>query len=145
MGKSSKPLRLIIEQSIDGPTFQTLREQGYSIEIMQEVLLADGDAYPVDIFLGPRCWMMTPEVASNPKLLEAAIKNARAIRYHADSKPKADTGSVVKTDKPIRKPRRKAAKPTDSSDSRPPEVSGPATNNQTSHSTGDGEDSGQGC
>ena len=85
MGKSSRPLWLCIEESIDGPTFQVLRDQGYTITRLESSDLGGVNGSP-DLFLGPRCWMMTRDVADDPKLLEAAIKHARLVRYGLDNK-----------------------------------------------------------
>lgn len=103
MGKSSKPLVLVIEASIDGPTFDVLREQGHKVTHFAGVYDPTLAFYEdVDLILGPRCWMMTPEVAENPKLLDAAIKQGRVVRYGMENKKEVkgkDTKKPAKTGK----------------------------------------------
>ena len=137
MGKSSKPLILAIEASIDGPTFQTLSKQGYEIRIIgdgQSEFLQD----PVDLYLGPRCWMMTKEVAQEPKLLEVAIKQAREVKYGLQNKKeiKTKTGSPDKTRRKAGKASREVPDATVQSESGTGEICKPELNNQTSFLNG---------
>lgn len=99
MGRTSKPLVLAVEETIDGPTFEALRAQGHTIQ----VLAGQSD---IDLYLGPRCWRLEKEVAENPKLLEVALKQAREIKYNVENK-KAYTGQD-------------APKPTKANKGRPP-------------------------
>ena len=73
MGRTSKPLTFVIEASIDGPTFDALREQGHTV-----VRFTD-ETKPVFALFGPRCWRMDKRVADNPKLFAAALKAMREI------------------------------------------------------------------
>ena len=71
MGKTSKPLSILVEHSL-GKTkeIEDLKEKGHNIVTVQE--------HQYDLVLGPHCWRMTHELLP---YLETAIKRARVERY----------------------------------------------------------------
>ena len=80
MGKTSKPLSILIHPSLDGPDFDKLREQGHLVDVM-------GSAYTngkvehsldYDLILSPTAWRMLPELL---KYLPITLKAARKVKY----------------------------------------------------------------
>ena len=81
MGKTTKPLRILViglPQSIE---FDELRQMGHTID-MDSVLdpLVD-----YDLILGPRCWRMDDRLL-RLKLLNLAVKEGRLARYPTSKK-----------------------------------------------------------
>ena len=80
MGKTSKPLNLLIDPSL-AATQQVadLVAKGHSISLMNS-----GTA-EYDLILGPNCWRMLPELLD---YMDEAVKGARDVRY--PTKPKGE-------------------------------------------------------
>ena len=80
MGKSSKPLTILVTNTDLLPYLQPLIEKGHTVEVI--------DGPPYDRVLGPNCFKLTPDMLDNlPKnTLETLIKGARLEKY-GGSKP----------------------------------------------------------
>lgn len=77
MGKTTKPLRVLVIGLPQSVEFDELAASGHTVEYeasTEEVTL------PYDLILGPRCWRMDERLL-RLELLPLAIKEARGIRY----------------------------------------------------------------
>lgn len=71
MGKTSKPLSILIHPSIaDWDEWQELRDKGHTIEVME--------SSTHDVIFGPYCWRMEPLLK---KYVTMAVAEARKVRY----------------------------------------------------------------
>ena len=109
MGKSSKPLCIIIDETLyqaDIEYWTTLRKQGFEI-------IRDDTREIVDIYLAPRAMRMTADMMkAMPSAVSLAIKGARELRYapHGtgavkgkpkgakDKKPRKGKNSAIKVE-----------------------------------------------
>ena len=105
MGKTSKPLFLVIEKDIENEVFDKLRAQGHTVAVVKPPL--DGHGYP-DGFLGPRCWRLDKDVASDESLMETVLKQLRKVKQDGVDNTKAASGKD--TPKPTRSRRTKAGR-----------------------------------
>ena len=73
MGKTTKPLRVLVIGLPQSPEFDEIAALGHTVEYS-----ANTEGY--DLILGPRCWRMDERLL-RLELLPLAIKEARGIRY----------------------------------------------------------------
>src|SRR3990172_5429320 len=68
MGKTPRPLIILVHPDVDSPTFDELREQGHTVHRMGETV------HFYDLILGTNCWQMNRDLH---KYLPLAIRAAR--------------------------------------------------------------------
>jgi len=69
MGRTPKPLNILVINLPDWDEFKELSEQGHAISHQEAAW---------DVVIGPTCWLMDQD---HRKYLDLAIKSARARRY----------------------------------------------------------------
>lgn len=85
MGKTSKPLRLLVHPEIAAlPEFEELRAKGHTVLVMDDVWAESLRLTDFDAILGPTTWRMTP---AHIKYLPLAVEEARKARYPKEQKP----------------------------------------------------------
>lgn len=75
MGKTSKPLNILVHPLLDGDMFGELRDKGHMVHSTDSPRLGLHD---YDLILTPNAWRMTPQLL---QYLDDAIKAARQARY----------------------------------------------------------------
>lgn len=105
MGKSSKPLHIVIHQSLYDAApehWETLLAQGFTIEKL--------DGTEPDLILAPYAMRMTADMVQQlPTAFELAVKGARALRYA----PVSTDSATWKKGKPKRASNTKRSKRKD--------------------------------
>lgn len=69
MGKTSKPLKILIHPSLKWEELQKLQDQNHDVQFLE---------VDADLILGPNCWKMNQMLR---QYLPLAIKAAREQRY----------------------------------------------------------------
>lgn len=72
MGKSSKPLRILVDVSLDQTQFDLWREQGHTVDVI--------DCTHVDAIVGPKCWRLLPSMLTK-SIYALMLKSFRKMRY----------------------------------------------------------------
>lgn len=75
MGKTSKPVSVLVTGMDTPPELAALSEQGHTV-LEYTLLNWQGEPLTVDLIIGPRCWRWLPSVSE--KWLPLILKEARA-------------------------------------------------------------------
>ena len=72
MGRSSKPLRILVDVSLDQTQFDAWREHGHIVDVIA--------CTHVDAIVGPKCWRLLPSMLTK-SIYALMLKSFRKMRY----------------------------------------------------------------
>lgn len=72
MGRTPKPLHILVDSSLDQSQFDLWREQGHTVEAV--------DYTGVDAVVGPKCWRLLPEMQKK-SIYDLLLRSFRKVKY----------------------------------------------------------------
>ena len=72
MGRTPKPLRILVDSSLDQTQFDLWREQGHTVDVI--------DCTHVDAIVGPKSWRLLPSMMKT-SILNLMLRSFRKAVY----------------------------------------------------------------